>query len=187
MRRGLLIVTLLVAVTTTAWSATEPEILDLRTKVVDLVFTVEDLDAVARDVEGSGRDLDVTETSTEIRIELAADVLFDFNKADLRPSAQAALKRAAAVIRDRAKGEVLIEGHTDSIGSDAYNQRLSERRADAVKRWLTEVERLDGSGLVVRGYGATRPVAPNTKHDGADDPEGRQKNRRVEITVKKRA
>jgi outer membrane protein OmpA-like peptidoglycan-associated protein len=131
------------------------------------------------------QDLQVKETGAEIRIELAADVLFDFDKADIKPAAQEALKQAAGLIRDKAKGAVRIEGHTDSKGSDAYNQKLSERRAAAVKTWLAEREGLQGVQFVAQGFGAKRPKVPNTKPDGSDDPEGRQKNRRVEIVLKK--
>jgi outer membrane protein OmpA-like peptidoglycan-associated protein len=149
-----------------------------KNKVLDLVFHVEDLG-------GKVQDLQVKETGEEIRIDLAADVLFDFDKASLRPAAQETLKKAADFIRQRAKGTVRIEGHTDSKGNDAYNQKLSERRAASVKAWLTDKEGLGKVQFTTQGFGAKKPVAPNTKPDGSDDPEGRQKNRRVEIVIKK--
>ncbi len=96
-----------------------------------------------------------------------------------------ALKQAAKIIRGKAKGAVRIEGHTDSKGSDPYNQKLSERRAQAVKTWLTEKEGLRNAEFAIQGFGAKKPVAPNKKPDGSDDPDGRQKNRRVEIIFKK--
>jgi outer membrane protein OmpA-like peptidoglycan-associated protein len=151
---------------------------DLQIKILDLVFRVEDMG-------GQVQDLQVKETGAEIRIELAADVLFDFDKADIKPAAQEALKQTASLIRDKAKGAVRVEGHTDSKGSDAYNQKLSERRAAAVKTWLVEKEGLQGVQFTTQGFGAKRPKVPNTKPDGSDDPEGRQKNRRVEIVLKK--
>jgi outer membrane protein OmpA-like peptidoglycan-associated protein len=77
---------------------------------------------------------------------------------------------------------VLIEGHTDGKGSDSYNQGLSERRAVAVKTALV-VGGLQEARLNVRGFGKTRPVAPNQTPDGADDPDGRQRNRRVEVVI----
>jgi len=150
-----------------------------QTKVLDLIFTVQDMG-------GKVQDLRVKETGSEIRIELAADVLFDFDKADILPKAEEALKQVAGVIREKAKGVVQIEGHTDSKGSDAYNQKLSERRANAVKDWLVSKEGLKNVRFATRGFGAKRPVAPNSKPDGSDDPDGRQKNRRVEIVVKKK-
>jgi outer membrane protein OmpA-like peptidoglycan-associated protein len=156
------------------------KVLDLSGRAVDLVSRVEDL-------TGKTQDVQVKETATEVRMELAADVLFDFDKADILPKAQAALKQVAAVIRDKAKGKgaVTIEGHTDAKGSDSYNQRLSKRRAEAVKNWLVNHEGLGNVSFTTRGFGATKPVSPNKKPDGSDDPEGRQKNRRVEIVVKK--
>jgi outer membrane protein OmpA-like peptidoglycan-associated protein len=79
---------------------------------------------------------------------------------------------------------VRIEGYTDGKGSDSYNQKLSLRRAESVKKWL-ETHGLAGIRFSAAGFGAKNPVAPNTKPDGSDDPEGRQKNRRVEIVIRK--
>lgn len=148
-------------------------------KILDLVFKIQDMG-------GKVQDIQIKETKSEIRIELAADVLFDFDKADILPKAQEALKQVAAVIREKAKGVVNIEGHTDSKGSDPYNQKLSERRANAVKDWLTNREGLKNVRFATRGFGSKKPVAPNTKPDGSDDPEGRQKNRRVDIVIGKK-
>ena len=173
----------LVLVLVTGGAAQEPDVPDLppgaKLKVLDIVFKVEDFG-------GQVVDLQVKETETEVRIELAADVLFDFDKDTLLPKAEDTLKKAASFVRERAVGVVQIEGHTDAKGDDAYNQRLSERRAESVRRWFTR----NGLGDVQfssRGFGETRPVAPNTKAGGADDPEGRQKNRRVEIVIRKKA
>jgi len=149
-----------------------------KNKILDLVFRVDDLG-------GKVQDLQVKETGQEIRIELAADVLFDFDKANLRPAAQKTLHQAAGIIQGKAKGAVRIEGHTDSKGNDAYNQKLSERRAASVKAWFIEKEALGNMQFTTQGFGAKKPVASNAKPDGADDPEGRQKNRRVEIILKK--
>jgi outer membrane protein OmpA-like peptidoglycan-associated protein len=151
---------------------------DLKFKVVDIVFKVESFG-------GEVIDLQVKETATEVRIELAADVLFDFDKATLLPKAEDTLKKAAEFIRQRAVGVVRIEGHTDAKGDDAYNQRLSERRAESVQKWFAR-NGLARVRFSSRGFGKTQPVAPNTKPDGADDPEGRQKNRRVEIVIGKK-
>jgi outer membrane protein OmpA-like peptidoglycan-associated protein len=91
----------------------------------------------------------------------------------------------ARVIREKARGSVRIEGYTDAKGTEAYNQGLSERRAESVKKWLVEKDGLKDIHFLTSGYGAKRPVAPNTKPDGSDDPEGRQKNRRVVIVMSK--
>lgn len=114
-----------------------------------------------------------------ITVTIASDVLFDFGKADLTQTA----RRRIAELADRMRGSrgvVRVEGHTDSIGSAAYNMRLSRQRAQQVKKELDRI--LGGSPRTLAvGYGKTRPIAPNTK-DGKDYPEGRAKNRRVTIS-----
>jgi outer membrane protein OmpA-like peptidoglycan-associated protein len=115
---------------------------------------------------------------------LQSDILFDFDRADLRPGATRTLRQVADSLKRRHAGAVLlIEGHTDSKGSDEYNLKLSLRRAETVRRWLAQQGKIPADRLQVRGYGETRPVAPNARPDGSDDPQGRQRNRRVEITV----
>jgi outer membrane protein OmpA-like peptidoglycan-associated protein len=153
---------------------------------VDLLFTTKDLKFTVIDMGGKTQDLQVKETATEIRIELAADVLFDFDKATIKPEAASALHTVAGIIQDKGKNRsVRVDGHTDSKGGDAYNQKLSERRAESVKQWLSQKEGLGDVKMTTQGFGAKKPVAPNAKPDGSDDPEGRQKNRRVEIVLAK--
>ena len=148
--------------------------------VLNLVFTVIDLG-------GKFLDLQVKQTETEVRIELAADVLFDFDKDTLKPVAQETLQKAAAVIREQTKGAIRINGHTDAKGDDNYNLKLSQRRAAAVKNWFAQQGKLSGRRMDTLGFGKQKPVASNTKPDGSDDAEGRQKNRRVEVIVGKHA
>ncbi len=157
----------------------------LQTRIGDLVYRVGDLTYRVDDMGGKVQSLAVRETTTEVRIDLSADVLFAFDKADLLPEARQSLSQAAAIIRDKAKGTVRIDGYTDAKGSDAYNQRLSERRAAAVESWFKVTGHLEDISFTAKGFGAKNPVAPNTKPDGSDDPDGRQKNRRVEITITK--
>ena len=162
------------------WAAEEPEpIANPKMQVLDLIFKVED-------IGGKVVDLQMKETDTEIRIELAADVLFDFDKADIRRDAQNALKQLGDIIKNKAKGTVRIEGHTDSKGSDSYNQKLSVSRANSVRDWLIKNEGLKNVRFATSGFGANKPTISNTKPDGKDDPEGRQKNRRVEIVISKK-
>lgn len=161
------------------------KVLDLTSRVIDLTLKVTDLNGAPVEIGGKVEDLQIRETDTEIRIDLAADVLFDFDKAEILPKAAGVLHQAAEVVRQHDKQVVRIEGHTDGKGKDAYNQKLSERRADSVRRWFEEKEKLAGLHFETKGWGAQKPVAPNTKSDGSDDPEGRQKNRRVEIVVHK--
>jgi outer membrane protein OmpA-like peptidoglycan-associated protein len=157
----------------------------LQFPVRDLVFTVTNLGGATSSVGGQVLDLQVKQTALEIQIDLAADVLFDFDKDTLKAAAEATLQKAAGIIRDQTKGEVSITGHTDAKGDDAYNQRLSERRAASVKAWFAKNGNLGNRSVTTQGLGEKQPVAPNNKPDGSDDPEGRQKNRRVEIKVKK--
>ena len=113
-------------------------------------------------------------------IRLPADVLFAFGSAELAPAAQQAVTAVDDEIGSGGTGTVTIEGHTDAIGSDADNQALSERRASAVRAAL-EAELGSGYTYTAVGFGETEPVAPNTRPDGTDDPDGRALNRRVEI------
>lgn len=129
----------------------------------------------------------VRESAKELRLTLASDILFDFDRATIRPDAKAALDRVTEIIRRNSAGVVRIEGFTDSQGAADYNMRLSNARAEAVEKWLIEREGLRSIGFAARGFGATRFAAPNQKRDGSDDPAGRQKNRRVEIVVQKQS
>lgn len=102
------------------------------------------------------------------------DVLFDTGKATLKPGAYATVDRLATVLKEDQQRKVLIEGHTDSVGSDEYNQELSERRAASVQAALFE-RGVEASQISTVGKGETTPVAGN------DSPVGRQQNRRVEL------
>jgi len=103
-------------------------------------------------------------------------VHFDFNKAAVRADARPVLDEAASILAARPAVRVAVEGHTDGLGSDAYNQRLSERRARAVLEYLVHAgvarERLEA-----QGFGESHPVADNATEDG------RARNRRVELRV----
>ncbi|MEW5982259.1 MAG: OmpA family protein [Acidobacteriota bacterium] len=148
-------------------------VLDLNSSVLDLNYVVENI--AAR----------LTDTEIETRLELAADILFDFDAATIKPVAEETLRAAADFIRDSKSARVIVEGHTDSKGAEDYNQALSVRRAEAVRDWLTKAGGISGVDIQVAGFGEVRPVVPNTKDDGTDDPSGRQRNRRVEIVVSK--
>lgn len=126
-----------------------------------------------------------TETASTIEVTLPADILFDFDKADIRPNAQKPLHEVAELVRQKARGPVVIQGYTDALGNDAYNQKLSERRAAAVKAWLATREGLLSVQFTTIGFGPRNPVAPNRKPDGSDDPDGRQLNRRVTLIIRK--
>jgi outer membrane protein OmpA-like peptidoglycan-associated protein len=128
------------------------------------------------------RELAVRDTPQRaLVVTLPADVLFDFDSASLRPDAQATLDRTAELLRSYARAPLEVHGHTDAKGSDAYNDALSLRRAQAVAQRLQRDA--GGRTLQVQGFGERVPVAPNTHPDGSDDPAGRQRNRRVEIVI----
>jgi len=133
-----------------------------------------------------GQALLVQETPQEIRLSLAGDLLFDFDKSDLRPDAVATLREVAVKIQAaNPHGKILIAGYTDSKGSVPFNMRLSQQRAASVETWLVQNAGFPASAFSPGGYGAANPVAPNETPDGHDDPEGRQRNRRVEIVIPK--
>ena len=110
-------------------------------------------------------------------------VNFDFDQATLRPDGVVILDEAIAILGRYPQLRVEVAGHTDSIGSDEYNQGLSERRSRTVFDYLTS-HGIDAGRLVgPNGYGESRPIAPNTNPDGSDNPEGRARNRRSELNV----
>lgn len=118
-------------------------------------------------------------SETEVVIQLPGAILFDFDSANIRPDADRALTDVAQVIKAYAQRPVRIEGHTDSIASDEYNQSLSERRAAAVVSWLA-AHGVKRARLQSAGFGEKKPVAAN------DTPAGRQRHRRVEVVIAKK-
>lgn len=104
------------------------------------------------------------------------DVLFDFGKYDLRPEAREKLAKLSGIILGHPGLELAVEGHTDSVGSEELNQKLSENRAETVRAYLIQ-QGLAEASVTSRGFGETSPVADNSTS------EGRQRNRRVEIVV----
>ena len=118
---------------------------------------------------------------TPVEVRLPSDVLFEFGSATLSPAAQAAIGGVKGMFGSNG-GAISVEGHTDAIGDDASNLRLSEQRAAAVRDALAAQL---GSGFTFTpvGFGETKPIAPNQKADGSDDPNGRAQNRRVEVRL----
>ncbi|BAU15294.1 putative outer membrane protein [Leptolyngbya sp. NIES-3755] len=129
-------------------------------------------------------DLQAQRTSEGLQVNLPENILFDFDKADIRPNAKPTLQKLSVLLKTYQNSPTEIRGYTDSKGSDEYNQDLSERRAKAVESYLVQNFQVNGDRLTPKGLGKTQPIAPNTKPDGSDDPEGRQKNRRVEVIIR---
>lgn len=157
--------------------------LEARTREVDVARV--EADAAARaaeeqrrraeDLEKSLADLKATRTSRGVILTLG-DVLFDTGKAELRRGAMKNMFQVASFLRDNPERELLVEGHTDSVGTDDYNLDLSRRRAQAVRGFLIE-NGVDAYRVVATGFGESYPISTN------DDAAGRQHNRRVEIVI----
>jgi OOP family OmpA-OmpF porin len=113
---------------------------------------------------------------TAEKVTFAADALFDFDKAVLKPEGKAKIDDLASKLQGMNLEVIIAVGHTDSIGSDAYNQKLSEKRAAAVKAYMVG-KNMDDKRIYIEGKGEKQPVADNKTA------EGRAKNRRVEIEV----
>ena len=151
--------------------------------IVDIVGVTSGIVGVTSGIQSVLQDLGAKVVGQQLTIDLAADVLFDFDKYTLLPKANDTLRKVGQVAASYPSSPMLIEGHTDGKGTHPYNMKLSENRADAVKNWLVANASIAGSRITTQGWGETKPVAPNKKPDGSDDPEGRQKNRRVQIVM----
>ncbi len=131
-------------------------------------------EAELRQIEG----VEVTRPSEgEISVRMTSDILFDFNSAALRGGSRETLNELASNFSQYPDNEIIVEGHTDSVGSDAYNQKLSEQRAATVADYLID-RGVRASNVIVYGYGELRPKSTN------DTADGRQLNRRVEIHIR---
>lgn len=136
---------------------------------------LQEAQAKLQQMQSELQELNAKQTNRGMVITLT-DVLFDVNKADLKPGAQRTLDKLAQFLKEYPERTVLIEGFTDSTGSDQHNKQLSEQRAQAVRDALAGMG-VTGDRIVVRGYGEEYPVANN------DTAAGRQLNRRVEIVL----
>jgi outer membrane protein OmpA-like peptidoglycan-associated protein len=129
------------------------------------------------------KEIQLVKEKSRVRLRISADTLFAYDKATLNPKAEEVLKNLGpSLLKFGPKSLMTIEGHTDSKGSDSYNQTLSERRAATVLDWLKSHKFIPGQSIT-SGLGKRYPIEPNAKPDGSDNPAGRQKNRRVEIVV----
>lgn len=189
------LVAALLLTTTSSVFAQEPpykaRVLDLRATILDLkgfpsdtgggvVDLTAQIDGLAARHEG----VSVRQDKNAVTVSMLGDVLFDFDKYTIRPTAEPTLLEIVRVINSTSAGNVSIEGHTDAKGSASYNKDLSLRRAKAVAEWLTR-HGVDGATLSIKGLGDTKPLQPNTLANGADNPKGRAQNRRVEFVLPK--
>ncbi len=140
--------------------------------------TEEQTVAVVETVEPMPEPTEPEPAAEPVRVEL--DVKFDFDRAVVRPESYNDIENLADFMKQYQQTTTVLEGHTDSVGTDAYNQRLSERRAQAVREVLVNQYGVAGSRVDAVGYGESRPVADNSTE------EGRAINRRVEAEVEAR-
>lgn len=125
-----------------------------------------------RDIKGAT----VARVGEGIQVTFESGLLFDFDSAVLRPEARANLRELAGSLQKYSGDEVLILGHTDSVGGDAYNKRLSVRRADAAAEYLI-TQGVERSRIGTGGLGEEEPIASNATAGG------RQQNRRIEVAI----
>jgi outer membrane protein OmpA-like peptidoglycan-associated protein len=140
------------------------------------VFRLQDFNKAIAD---NRRLLGVAEDKDEIRVRFGAEVLFDTAEYKLKPVAESALRQLAVFLRSYPGYPIVVEGHTDNVGSPESNMTLSEQRAQSVRNWLVNLGHLEAGCLSTKGFGLTEPIADNGTADG------RQKNRRVEIKIEK--
>ncbi|WP_183566778.1 OmpA family protein [Mucilaginibacter sp. SP1R1] len=112
------------------------------------------------------------------------NILYDFNKATLRPASKLVLDTLVTVLQDNPKIKVELSAHTDSIGSDKYNDKLSQARAQSCVDYIIS-KGINETRIYAKGYGKRKPIAHNSLPNGKDNPAGRQLNRRTEFTVLK--
>ncbi len=132
-------------------------------------------------VKGAGA-IQQVDAKCSTTLTVADDALFQPRRWTLNPDASQTLNALGPMIAKAGKHPVRIESFTDAAGSDSYTQMLSEKRAITVRGWLVNHGYVP-EGTPIEGLGQRNPVAPNTRPDGSDDPEGRQKNRRIEIVI----
>lgn len=151
-------------------------------EVRELTFPVLDLDLTTQSLDNT---VARSENGKRVDVVLSADVLFAFNRATLTSKARSRIDVAVRELRARRPSQVTVAGYTDAKGSPGYNLELSRRRAAAVARALRSALGSGAPSLQAEGHGEADPVEANTRKDGSDNPKGRARNRRVEITFPK--
>ncbi len=183
--------TLFAVMTTVPAQTTEKQIAreqaDLEKKRVELERKSAELQQREAEIQRVREELQNQQSGRSLSMNLSGDVLFDYDKATLRPAAEEALKKVAVVLSQFPESMVTVEGYTDSRGGKAFNMQLSQERANSVKDWLVRNGNVPAGNITARGFGEQNPVAPNTDANGSDNLAGRALNRRVSIVVEKTA
>ncbi len=165
--------------------AIEKQQVDLQQQRLELERKSLELQRQQLELEKARQAFEAQQSGRSLSMNLSGDVLFDYDKATLKPEAEQALKKVAVVLSQFPDSMATIEGYTDAKGGKAFNMRLSEDRATAVRDWLVKNGNLPPASITAKGNGEENPVAPNTNPDGSDNPAGRTLNRRVAIIVEK--
>jgi outer membrane protein OmpA-like peptidoglycan-associated protein len=139
------------------------------------------------DLQKAQQEFQEQQSGRSLSMNLSGDVLFDYDKAALKPEAEVALKKVAVVLSQFPESKVTVEGYTDSKGTKSVNMQLSRDRAQAVKDWLVKNGGVAVTSISTKGFGEQYPIAQNKNADGTDNPLGRALNRRVSIIVEKPA
>ncbi|UOQ65443.1 OmpA family protein [Hymenobacter volaticus] len=134
------------------------------------------MDKQAEELQRDMQNARVERVGEGIKITFDSGILFDTNSSTLRAASQSEIQKMATVLQKYPDTNVLVEGHTDNTGSDAINNPLSQRRAQAVADY-TQQQGVDASRITTQGYGSSQPIADNTTEAG------KQANRRVEIAI----
>src|ERR1700737_2267941 len=139
------------------------------------------------DLDKARQEFEAQQSGRSLSMNLSGDVLFDYDKATLKPEAELALKKAAVVLSQFPESKVTVEGYTDSKGTKAANMQLSRERAQSVKDWLVRNGGVAAATISTKGFGEQYPMPPNKNADGSANPLGAPLNRRVSIIVEKPA
>jgi outer membrane protein OmpA-like peptidoglycan-associated protein len=188
-----LLVGLLCIVGTAAAVESDPQVMvaknraDLERERMELEKRSIELEKKELALEKARQELEARQSGRSLSMNLSGDVLFDFDRATLKPDAEQALKKVAVVLSQFPDSHVTVQGFTDSRGSESRNLVLSEERAAAVKDWLLRNGTFSSANISTEGFGEKYPVAPNRNENGADNPVGRALNRRVSIIVENAA
>ena len=160
---------------------------ELERQRLDLEKKSLELNQKELDLEKARQEFQAQQSGRSLSMNLSGDVLFDYDKAALRPEAEQALKKVAVVLSQFPESKVTVEGYTDSKGTKSSNMQLSRERAQSVKDWLVKNGNVLAANILTKGFGEDYAIAPNKNQNGSDNPLGRALNRRVSIIVEKAA